>query len=182
MKGIIFNLAEEVVRNAHGEDAWDAVLDGAGLEGAWTVLGDYPDEQLSRVVASAAQLLGVDEQAVLRLVAVGSMPLLAQRYPHFFTPHKDARHFVLTLNDMIHPEVLKLYPGATPPSFGFAESGENAFTLSYSSPRHLCALAEGFVQGAADYYGQSVVLSQPSCMLNGDDHCLIHCQFANVPV
>lgn len=182
MKGIIFNLAEEVVRNAHGEDAWDAVLDGAGLTGAWTVLGDYPDEDLTKVVSSAAALLGVDEQAVLRLVAVGSIPMLAERYPHFFTPHKDALAFVLTLNDMIHPEVLKLYPGATPPSFGFEETGEDVLTLNYNSPRHLCALAEGFVQGAANYYKQNVVLTQPSCMLNGDDHCLIHCQFANAPV
>jgi hypothetical protein len=179
MKGVIFNLAEEVVRAAHGEDAWDAVLEGAGLEGSWTSLGSYPDEHLARVVTSAAALLGQDEQAVLRVLAQGALPMLALRYPHFFQQHADASAFILTLNDVIHPEVLKLYPGATPPTFSFDRLDATSLTLTYASERRLCALAEGFVQGAAAYYHQTVAVSQSSCMLNGDTHCLLHCQFAN---
>lgn len=179
MKGIIFNLAEEVVRNAHGEDAWDEALDRAGLEGSWTSLGDYPDEQINRVVAAAADLLGVDEQLVLRDIGEGAIPLLADRYPHFFAPHADAVSFVLTLNGLIHPEVKKLYPGATPPDFGVEEADAATLVLSYTSARKLCALAEGFLLGAATHYGQSVTLSQTDCKLKGDDRCLIHCRFAN---
>lgn len=179
MKGIIFNLAEEVVRTGHGEDAWDAVLERAGLEGTWTSLGDYPDEHLSRVVSAAAGLLGVDEQAVLRIVGQGSMPVLARRYPHFFEPHADALSFILTLNGLIHPEVKKLYPGATPPDFGVEEAGDGTVVLSYTSARRLCALAEGFIQGAAEHYGQTVTLTQSDCELHGDARCLIHCRFAH---
>jgi hypothetical protein len=179
VKGIIFNLAEEVVRGAYGEDAWDAVLEGAGLDGSWTSLGSYPDEDLGKVVTSAAALLGVDETAVLKVVAQGAMPLLAQRYPHFFTRHGDASGFLLTLNDIIHPEVLKLYPGATPPTFDILQADDRSLTMSYTSGRHLCALAEGFIQGAATHYGQTVTLTQPTCMLRGEDRCLLHCQFAD---
>ncbi len=53
-----FNLAEEVVRREHGEDAWDAILLGAGLDGSWTSLGSYPDEHLERVVTGAAKHYG----------------------------------------------------------------------------------------------------------------------------
>ena len=179
MKGIIFNLTEEVVRNGHGEDAWDAVLDGAGLDGSWTSLGDYSDAQMSKVVASAAALLGVDEQVVLRTVGEGAMPLLAGRYPHFFSLHTDAMSFLLTLNDLIHPEVKKLYPGATPPDFGVEEVGVDAVILSYDSTRKLCALAEGFLLGAATHYGQSVEIHQSECVLDGAARCLIHCRFAD---
>ncbi|MDP9164604.1 MAG: heme NO-binding domain-containing protein [Actinomycetota bacterium] len=179
MKGVIFTLTEEVVRAAHGEDAWDAVLDGAGLDGSWTTLGSYPDESFTKVVTSASALLGVDEPTVLRTVAEGAMPLLAARYPHFFDQHADACAFALTLNEVIHPEVRKLYPGATPPSFGVQRTGELSLDMRYVSERHLCALAEGFLVGAATHYGQTVTLAQSSCLLLGDDHCLIHCQFAN---
>jgi hypothetical protein len=110
VKGIIFNLAEEVVRREHGEDAWGAILLGAGLDGSWTSLGSYPDEHLERVATGAAALLGTDERTVPRTVGEGAIPLLAERYRHFFTPHTDTRAFVMTLNDMIHPEVRKLYP------------------------------------------------------------------------
>lgn len=178
MKGIIFNLAEEVVRDAHGEDAWDAVLLGADLEGTWTSLGDYDDEHLNRVVASAAALLGVDEEAVLRTIGVGAMPLLAARYPHFFAPHTDAPAFILTVNSLIHPEVKKLYPGATPPDFGIEATGPASVLLSYTSVRRLRALAEGFLTGAATHYGQTVAIHQSECERRGAERCLIQCDFA----
>ena len=31
MKGVIFNLLEEVVRRSHGEDTWDRLLDEASV-------------------------------------------------------------------------------------------------------------------------------------------------------
>ena len=43
MKGIVFNLLEQLVARDYGEDTWDALLDASGLEGAYTSLGSYPD-------------------------------------------------------------------------------------------------------------------------------------------
>lgn len=180
MKGIIFNLAEEVVSSEHGEDAWDAVLDGAGVAGTYTSLGSYPDADLLAIVSSAARLLQSDQDAVLRHVAEGAIPLLATRYPHFFTPHKDARSFVLTLNEIIHPEVRKLYPGADVPHFSYDVQEGDAVNLRYFSARRLCALAEGFIAGAARHYGQRVRIEQPACMLRGDESCLLRCEFSDV--
>ena len=45
MKGIIFNLLEEVVTQEHGEEAWEDLLDRSGVEGAYTSLGSYPDQE-----------------------------------------------------------------------------------------------------------------------------------------
>jgi hypothetical protein len=44
MKGIIFNLLEEVVIRDHGADTWDELLSATCLDGAYTSLGSYPDE------------------------------------------------------------------------------------------------------------------------------------------
>lgn len=178
MKGIIFNLAEGVVVRDHGEDVWDAVLEGAGVQGSYTSLGNYPDADLVAIVGSAARLLGAPEADVLRHVAQGAISLLAERYPHFFSPHTDARAFVLTLNDMIHPEVRKLYPGADVPDFAYQIDGPDGVTLTYASGRRLCELAEGFIAGAAAHYGQRVVIDQPECMLRGAPVCLLHCEFS----
>ena len=59
MKGIIFNLVEEVVTAAYGEDTWDSLLDEAGLDGSYTSLGSYPDEDLFQLVGAASKALGV---------------------------------------------------------------------------------------------------------------------------
>lgn len=181
MKGIIFNLAEEVIIREHGDDVWDAVLEDARLSGSFTSLGSYPDADLVAVVASAARLLGMEPRAVLRHVAEGAIPLLAARYPHFFTPHRDALSFVLTLNDIIHPEVRKLYPGADVPSFSYEVHSDDAVTLRYESERRLCMLAEGFIAGAATHYGQQVAIGHDLCLLEGDGACLLRCEFHRAP-
>jgi len=41
-------------------------------------------------------------------------------------------------------------------------------------------LAEGFVTGAAAHYGQQVAITQPECMLRGDERCRLHCEFSDV--
>ena len=50
MKGVVFNLLEEAVIQKHGEDVWDALLDSAGLDGSYTSLGNYADDEMSRLV------------------------------------------------------------------------------------------------------------------------------------
>ena len=54
VKGVIFNILEEVVSTQMGEDAWDGLLDAAGLEGAYTSLGSYPDAEILALVSAAA--------------------------------------------------------------------------------------------------------------------------------
>lgn len=105
------------------------------------------------------------------------MPMLAARFPGFFTPHSSARSFVLTLNDIIHPEVRKLYPGADVPEFGFDDADPDTLVITDVSARKLCALAEGFLAGAASHYGQTADLQHIQCMHEGHDSCVIHCTF-----
>lgn len=178
MKGVIFNLAEQVVSDGFGADAWDDILDASGLEGAYTSLGSYPDSDLEALVTASAARLGVPPDVVVRTIGEGAMPLLAQRYPEFFAPHTSTRPFLLTLNDIIHPEVRKLYPGADVPEFGFEVLADGGLLLQYRSRRKLCALAEGFVTGAATHYGETVSLTQQACMLQGADACVLHCVFS----
>ena len=177
MKGIIFNLVEEVVGDRYGEDVWDELLAAAGLDGAYTSLGSYPDDELFRLVAAAADKLGVPPDAVVRMLGSAAIPLLAERYPAFFAGHTSTKSFLLTLNDIIHPEVRKLYPGAEVPNFGFEESSDDTLVLRYHSPRKLCALAEGFILGASAHFGEQAEIDQPECMHRGQHDCLLHCSF-----
>ena len=179
MKGIIFNLLEEVVAIHLGELAWDGLLDRAGVDGVYTSLGNYPDEDFARILESLAQLRKQPAPETLRWFGHQSMPFLTERYPEFFTAHKSLRPFLLSLNDVIHAEVRKLYPGAEVPIFGFdvpppSDVGEG-LVIHYRSKRQLCPLAEGFIAGAAEYFGQPVSLTQRICMLDGASECVIVC-------
>jgi len=101
MKGIIFNLLEEVVRRDYGEDTWDALLETAQLEGAYTSLGNYPDQDFMKLVAAASSALNVPADGIVRWFGRNALPLLAERYPNFFVGHKSTRAFLLTLNALL---------------------------------------------------------------------------------
>ena len=181
MKGVVFNLLEEIVTREHGEDAWDDLLDATGLEGAYTSLGGYPDDDLLQLVAAASNALGMPPDDVVRWFGRNALPLLAERYPQLFEPHDSARPFVLTLNDIIHPEVRNLYPGADVPVFDFDTSSDEVLVMGYASHRQLCAFAEGLLEGAADHFGETVAIEQPACMNRGDPKCVLEISFRSAP-
>lgn len=173
MKGIIFNLLEQVISAERGDDAWDRLLESAGLDGVYTSLGSYPDSQLTKLVHGAAAHLGRRPEDVLHLFGTRAIPLLAEKYPAFFEGHLTARTFLLTLNDIIHPEVRKLYPGADVPDFAYDTSSPESLVMIYASPRKLCALAEGLIAGAAAHYGERAAIGHDECMLRGDARCVL---------
>jgi hypothetical protein len=163
MKGIIFNLLEEVVVSNYGEDTWDQLLTATALDGAYTSLGSYPDEQIQELVAAASRMLGLTSFEVLRWFGRQAIPLLFDRYPGFF---------------IIHPEVRKVYPGADVPTFEFRDDLDGGLMMGYLSPRRLCALAQGFIEGAATHYGETVIFEHRECMHKGDKKCLCHIAFS----
>jgi hypothetical protein len=183
MKGIIFNLLEEVVTMHVGENAWDEILLAADVAGAYTSLGNYPDEQFIALLHRLSGRSGRTERETLRWFGRLAMPILARRFPDFFQRHQSLRPFLLTLNDVIHAEVRKLYPGADVPVFEFetpaGPAGHDRLVIHYRSKRRLCPLAEGFIEGAADHFDERVEVSQASCMLDGAPTCQIVCEFRN---
>ena len=178
MKGIVFNLLEQAVASEHGEETWDALLDATGLEGSYTAVGSYDDEDLGRLVGAASEALGADPDALVRWFGRAAIPLLYERYAAFFDAHTSTRSFLLTLNEVIHPEVRKLFPGAYAPSFEFDVSEADALGLAYHSHRSLCSFAEGLVEGAAAHFGEAVTIDQSTCTKRGDEKCTLQVKFA----
>lgn len=171
MKGVIFNLLERVVADKYSEETWEDLLDATGLSGAYTSLGSYPDEEIEKLVGAAATALNLPPSEVLRWFGRNAMPLLATAYPAFFTPHKNTLSFVKSVNAIIHPEVRKLYAGAGCPHFHFEDREDGTLLMGYNSPRKLCALAQGFIEGAGDHFGQKMQVEHPHCMHRGDPRC-----------
>ena len=173
MKGIIFNILEQCVEREHGEETWDKLLESSDLRGSYTSLGSYPDSQLYSLVRAASEMLGVAGDAVVRWFGKVACPIFAQWYEHFFAAHSDTRSFLFTLNDIIHPEVCKLYPGAEVPHFDFDNDEDGSLLVSYFSRRKLCSLAIGLMEGAAQWYGEDIHIEHVQCAKSGHQHCIL---------
>jgi len=171
MKGVVFNLLEEAVGRAFGPDTWDALIDASGVQGVYTSLGNYPDEEIEALVAAAMAALSMDRNQVLRWFGQTAIPVLAELYPAFFSGSPDARTFVEGVNHIIHAEVRKLYPGAACPHFHMHLDASGDLIMDYLSARNMCALAQGFVEGAAIWYGQEVEFRHLQCTQRGHSQC-----------
>lgn len=178
MKGIIFDLLEQVVTEKYGETTWDSLIEASGLDGVFTAVGSYPDEQLFALVGAASTALGIDQDDLIRWFGRECLPILARSYPSFFEGHASTRPFLLTLNKVIHPEVRKLFPGAYAPSFDFNTPSDDTLELGYYSHRNLCSFAEGLIEGASEYFGEHVRIEQSLCAKRGDDRCVLVATFA----
>lgn len=178
MKGIVFNVLEEVVVQQFSQDVWEDLIDKAEVSGAYTSLGSYDDAELSSLVAAAAATLGKTPGEVLRWFGQSAMPLLAVHYPSLFESHQSSRDFVLSVNKIIHPEVRKLYAGASCPYFHFQPSEGGGMMMAYDSKRKLCTLAQGFIEGAATHYQDTVHVHHHACMHDGAEKCLLEIKWA----
>ena len=155
MKGVIFNVVEEVIHELFDADTWDDLLDAAELDGAYTALGNYADTELLGIVAAACQATGMSADEVLRTVGHYALPKLAARVPDSLTDAPDAFSFIRKVNDIIHPEVLKIYPDSIPPAFAF-EDHADGLVVQYRSVRHLPALAEGLLSGMSLLFDEEI--------------------------
>ena len=169
---IRYQVLDNCFRNPAKKYFWEDLLEAARVDGAYTSLGNYPDESMMRLVSAAATALHTPADEVTRWFGRKSLPLLAERYPHFFSGHKSARTFLLTLNDVIHTEVRKIYPGSEVPVFEYDSSSPDVLLMGYRSRRKLCALAHGFTEAAAAHYGEDLFFEQLECMHRGDERCL----------
>lgn len=170
VKGIIFNLVEEIVVEDDGRDTWDAIIEAAGVDGAYTSVGSYDDEELFAILDAAGDELGMERPELLVHVGEESIPRFAERYPELFEEQDGLEPFLRSLNDIIHPEVEKLYPGADVPRFDL-EADDGTLLMEYVSSRKLCHFGEGLIHGAAHHYDTDVEVEQVRCMHRGDEAC-----------
>jgi hypothetical protein len=179
MKGVLFNIVEDVVSEHLGDAVWDQLLEDAGVDRGYTALGNYPDAEMTALIKAAAQTLDKPPRHVMVWIGQRATVHFFKRAPHYLKPHDSARTFLPRLDQIIHPEVRKLYDNAHPPDFVCTDHGGAAgMTVIYRSHRRLCGLAEGLIQGVADYYQERLVIEHPECIENRGARCRFELRFA----
>ncbi len=172
MKGVLFNVVEDVVTEAMSADAWDDVVEDSDVAGAYTSLGTYPDEELGRIVHSTAEAAGLSESETLRLTGRLGFKHLVRRAPHLIEGMEDWRVVIESLDEIIHPEVRKIYPDADVPRFDTMIDGA-ALIVDYRSKRGLCALADGLIVGSGEWFDVDLAVEHTACVHRGDDGCTL---------
>ena len=175
MHGLIFTTFRDFVTTQYGPAIAESVL----AEHPVHVLTEaYPDEDFLAAVAKACELTGLETDDLVREFGVFAGETTFPRlYPAYYTLAGGARPFLLTVEDLIHELVRATIPKAMPPALGVAPLGEDGVSIDYSSPRRLCALVRGLVEGTARHYSEPVEIAETACMRRGASSCCFEVRF-----
>lgn len=178
MKGVIFNILEEMVEKHCGMSVWNEILNQELPDGGiYTASESYPDEQLFTLVEAVCARTNLPMEKVVGNFGEFLFQQLASRYPVFLQNPVDLKTFLKSVESVIHVEVNKLYDNPNLPLFKYSEPESDILIMQYHSPRKLCLLAEGLIRGAATHFATKVEISHPICMHKGAQHCDMSIKF-----
>lgn len=180
MKGVVFNILEDMVVEKGGVVLWQQLLNKVGVKGTYISVETYEDVELFNIVHEVQKVLDIPLEDVIRSFGDYMFSKLAGRYPVFVEAEQDLFSFLKSIEPVIHLEVKKLYDEANLPSIDCEDAQTDSLLMNYRSPRKLCILAEGLIQGAATHYNTSIVIQHDVCMHQGSDHCELLVSRANV--
>lgn len=172
MKGIIFNVLEDMVVEKLGMAAWNNLLTSHAPEGrVYVSAKNYDDSELFALAAAVADTLKLPLADVVKAFGQYLFQGLVDRHQSVVKRFANFEDLVLGIHDVIHVEVNKLYVDPALPTISCEKTSEHTIKMLYHSPRQLCLCAEGLLYGAAEYYKIPIAIQHTQCMHQGAAQC-----------
>jgi hypothetical protein len=157
MKGIVFTEFLVLVENEFGLEVVQQIIDECELdtEGIYTSVGTYSHKDMFKMVGKLSEIKGIPVPELLVVFGEYFFTTLKDKYP-VFVEKPNLFNFLNSIDEYIHPEVLKLYPDAELPRFDTEIKSDIEMILNYISSRKMSDLAIGLIKGAAKYFKEDV--------------------------
>lgn len=173
MHGRIFWEFRDYAEARHGAGTWLKLLKKAGIEEKVYLRRVYPDTEMVALVAAACALSGKALPVLLEDFGEFMVPSLMSMYGHLIQPEWRALDVIEHTESTAHSAVRVDESGAAPPFLRTRRLAPGKLTLTYSSPRKLCALAVGLGKGLGKYFHEEVTVQHSVCMHRGAPSCEI---------
>lgn len=174
MHWIIYAELKKFVELRLGPDRWDTILIAAKLGAAKFVAGqNRPDSDAAAIVGAAARLTGTPAQQLLESFGEFLVPDLLKFYGNLVRPEWRTLDVIQNAEQAIHTIVRVNDSTARPPKLACERTAKDTVTIRYDSPRQMCGVARGIVNGLAAHYREKVRVTEPRCMHAGALSCEI---------
>lgn len=174
MHGIIMVELKKYITNKFDGETWNTLLKKAGLwPRLYVPVAEYPDEEVFSLVSTASEMTGLSPNGILEDFGEFVSEGLLKMYRPLVKNHWRTLDLIENTERSIHTAIRLKDKQAKPPQLQCRRLSEAEVVVSYNSPRKLCAVARGIAKGVAKHYGESIVISEASCMHRGDQTCEI---------
>ncbi len=180
MHGLIFMTWEKYLAERFGSPFLQTYRDHIGEPISALPLANriYDDAALLAGVGAASNLSHLSAEILLReygryFILNG---LTGHLCSYILSNVSSGRDLLLTMRDA-HARLRRTLEGMQPPLFEYLSTSPHEVTLLYDSPRQLCTVLFGAIEGAAQRYGETVHIEEQSCMKQGAASCRIKASF-----
>lgn len=173
MKGMVFTEFLEMVEEKFGYDVTDDIIeaskDALSTGGAYTSVGTYPHSEMITLVKNLSTATKIPVSKLVHVFGEHLLHQFAKHYAIFFEAVDNTFDFLKSIDNHIHVEVLKLYPDAELPRFNcfHPNNEQNKLTMIYTSERAMSDLASGLIEGAINYYNETITYEKTIVEDNG---------------
>lgn len=183
MQGLIFVTWEKYLSERFGDPLLKEYRAAIGETAATSPLASrtYGDDVLLAGVSVASKLTAMSLDTLLweygRYFMLNG--LTSHLCAYLLTKVNNGRDLLLMMRKA-HAQMRRLPDGLTPPLFEYqaTATSPSRLTLIYDSPRQLCVLLWGTIEGAAQRYNQRVQAIEASCMKHGAPACRFELDFS----
>ncbi len=135
----------------------------------------YPDTLAVEAVTAVANAEG---RSVPDLLVNYGRYFVQWAKPSYTTSFQapNAKEFLKSIA-RIHALVRTVNPNADPPEIRWEEPAPDRLVIHYGSPRQLCPVVRGMVEGVANEYRQEVAIEETTCQHRGDRECRFELKF-----
>lgn len=157
---MVFTELFELIEEKFGYDRLDDVIESSGLstDGSYTATGNYPFDELVRIVTSLSEQTNIPVGTLLEVYGEYLFPKLLKVIPSI-DKATDILSFIESVENHIHVQVRKLYPDAELPTFELLGSDNKELQFNYISTKKIPELAKGLIIGASKHFNQDVTVN-----------------------
>lgn len=174
MHGMIFAELKKYVHRSFGEAAWQRISEQAGVTRMSNLATEsYPDEELFALIDAAVELSNVPREQLLPQFGAFMVPDLMKVFGAFVDRRWKAMDMLEHTESVIHRAVRLQDEKAEPPKLRITRDAPDSVTIVYTSPRRLCGVGIGIIEGVGAHYGEQLAVQQTTCMLDGASQCTL---------
>lgn len=160
MKGVVFTEFLDMVEEKFGLEVVDHIIETANLKsgGIYTSVGTYDFIEMQNLLISLSEKTKLSLDDLIYNYGLYFFKVLTDHHPAIFALYKDPLEMLASIENHIHVQVRKLYPGAELPTFKIVKKEDNFLEILYFSERAMYMFAKALMEKTFEHYHESAII------------------------
>ncbi len=171
MKGIVFTEFLELVEDKFGLEMVDYIITESDLEseGVYTSIGTYSFSEMLQLLKHLSSKTDLTIDQLLLTYGEHFFSVIEDSYPGLLATYQDPIDMISSIENHIHVEVRKIYPGAELPTFTVVERTTDKLILDYTSSRAMHHFGLGLMNKTFEHFNSKAVIELEKIKADGTE-------------